>query len=81
MNTVEFLTYLRSLDIQVFIDGEKFRANAPDRMLTPELRAEIQERKAEIIKFLEASNRTNNQNFKPLLPISHSGNLPLGISK
>ncbi|MCW5318207.1 amino acid adenylation domain-containing protein [Nostoc sp. KVJ3] len=81
MNTVEFLTYLRSLDIQVFIDGEKFRANAPDGIITPELRAEIQERKAEIIEFLEASNRTNNQSFRPLAPISRSGNLPLSFAQ
>ncbi|MEH2149116.1 amino acid adenylation domain-containing protein [Nostoc sp.] len=81
MNTVEFLAYLRSLDIQVFIDGEKFRANAPDGILTPELRAEIQERKAEIIEFLEASNRTNNHSFKPLVPILRSGNLPLSFAQ
>ncbi|MBN3989154.1 MAG: amino acid adenylation domain-containing protein [Nostoc sp. NMS2] len=81
MNTVEFLTYLRSLDIQVFIDGEKFRANAPDGILTPELRAKIQERKAEIIEFLEASNRTNNHSFKPLVPISRSGNIPLSFAQ
>lgn len=81
MNTVEFLTYLRSLDIQFFIDGEKFRANAPDGIITPELRAEIQERKAEIIEFLEASNRTNNHSFKPLVPISRSGNIPLSFAQ
>ncbi|WP_375443148.1 amino acid adenylation domain-containing protein [uncultured Nostoc sp.] len=81
MNTVEFLTYLRSLDIQVFIDGEKFRANAPDEILTPELRAEIQGRKAEIIEFLAASNRTNNHSFKPIIPISRSGNLPLSFAQ
>ncbi|MDZ8086286.1 MAG: amino acid adenylation domain-containing protein [Nostoc sp. DedQUE12b] len=81
MNTVEFLSYLRSLDIQVFIDGEKFRCNAPEGIITPELRAEIQERKAEIIEFLEASNRTNNHSFKPLVPISRSGNLPLSFAQ
>ncbi|MHC5741519.1 MAG: amino acid adenylation domain-containing protein [Nostoc sp.] len=81
MNTVEFLTYLRSLDIQVFIDGEKFRCNAPEGIITPELRAEIQGRKAEIIEFLEASNRTNNHSFKPLVPISRSGNLPLSFAQ
>lgn len=75
MNTVEFLSYLRSLDIQVFVDGEKFRCNAPEGILTAELRVEIQERKAEIIEFLEATNRTNNHSFRPLVPISRSGNL------
>ncbi|MHC5769305.1 MAG: amino acid adenylation domain-containing protein [Nostoc sp.] len=81
MNTVEFLTYLRSLDIQVFIDGEKFRCNAPEGIITPEMRAEIQGRKAEIIEFLEASNRTNNHSFKPLVPILRSGSLPLSFAQ
>ncbi|MDZ8108273.1 MAG: amino acid adenylation domain-containing protein [Nostoc sp. DedQUE12a] len=81
MNTVEFLSYLRSLDIQVFIDGEKFRCNAPEGIITPELRAEIQERKAEIIEFLEASNRTNNHSFRPFVPISRSENLPLSFAQ
>ncbi|MBN3892531.1 MAG: amino acid adenylation domain-containing protein [Nostoc sp. JL31] len=81
MNTVEFLTYLRSLDIQVFIDGKKFRCNAPEGIITPELRAEIQGRKAEIIEFLEASNRTNNHSFKPLVPILRSGSLPLSFAQ
>jgi amino acid adenylation domain-containing protein len=81
LNTVEFLTYLRSLDIQFFIDGEKFRCNAPDGILTPELRAKIQEQKAEIIEFLETSNRTNNHSFRPLAPISRSGNLPLSFAQ
>ena len=81
MNTVEFLSYLRSLDIQVFIDGKKFSCNAPEGTLTAKLRAEIQQRKAEIIEFLEATNRTNNHSFKPLVPISRSGNLPLSFAQ
>ncbi|MFN6461918.1 MAG: non-ribosomal peptide synthetase [Nostoc sp. DedVER02] len=81
MNTVEFLSYLRNLDIQVFIDSEKFRCNAPEGILTAELRAEIQERKAEIIEFLKVNNHTNNHSFKPLLPISRSENLPLSFAQ
>ncbi|MEH2415117.1 amino acid adenylation domain-containing protein [Nostoc sp.] len=81
MNIVEFLSYLRSLDIQVFIDGKKFRCNAPEGTLTTELRAKIQERKAEIIEFLEATNPTNNHSFRPLIPISRSENLPLSFAQ
>ncbi|WP_414568457.1 amino acid adenylation domain-containing protein [Nostoc sp. CCY 9925] len=81
LNTVEFLSYLRSLDIQVFIDGEKFRCTAPEGIITAELRAEIQKRKAEIIEFLEVSNRTNNHSFRPLVPISRSQNLPLSFAQ
>ncbi|MCC5645525.1 amino acid adenylation domain-containing protein [Nostoc sp. CHAB 5824] len=81
MNIVELLSYLRSLDIQIFIDGEKFRCNAPEGTVTAELRAEIQERKAEIIDFLKANNPTNNHSFRPLVPISRSGNLPLSFAQ
>ncbi|KYC42605.1 non-ribosomal peptide synthetase [Scytonema hofmannii PCC 7110] len=81
MNTVEFLSYLRSLDIQVFISDKKFRCNAPEGTLTAELRAEIQERKTEIIEFLEATHHASKHSFRPLVPISRSGNLPLSFAQ
>jgi amino acid adenylation domain-containing protein len=81
LNTVEFLSYLRSLDIQVFLDGEKFRCNAPEGIITAELRAEIQKRKAEIIEFLEVFNRKSSHSFRPLVPISRSQNLPLSFAQ
>ncbi len=81
MQTIEFLAYLRSLDIQVFIEGEKFRCNAPEGILTAELRAEIQARKPEIIAFLAATHHPSRHNFKPLVPISRSKNLPLSFAQ
>ena len=81
MQTIEFLTYLRSLDIQVFIEGEKFRCNAPEGTLTAELQAEIQARKSEIIAFLAATHHPSHHNFRPLVPISRSGNLPLSFAQ
>ncbi|MDP8966095.1 MAG: condensation domain-containing protein, partial [Cyanobacteriota bacterium] len=81
MKTVEFLSYLRGLDIQVFVEGERLRCNAPEGTLTPELRAEIQERKAEILSFLIAANRTTNNTSRPLLPISRNGTLPLSFAQ
>ncbi|WP_295615448.1 non-ribosomal peptide synthetase [Chamaesiphon sp. GL140_3_metabinner_50] len=81
MQTIEFLAYLRSLDIQVFIEGEKFRCNAPEGILTAELRAEIQARKSEIIGCLAATNHPHHHNFKPLVPISRSRNMPLSFAQ
>ncbi len=81
MKTVEFLSYLRGLDIQVFVERERLRCNAPEGTLTPELRAEIQERKAEILSFLIAANRTTNNTSRPLLPISRDGTLPLSFAQ
>lgn len=45
MNTFEFLSYIRSLDIQIFVDGDVLRCNAPEGTLTPALCTEIQEKK------------------------------------
>jgi amino acid adenylation domain-containing protein len=81
LKIVEFLSYLRSLDIQIFLEQEKLRCNAPEKTLTPELRAEIQQRKAEIIEFLKAANRTTNYTYTPLIPILRSGNPPLSFAQ
>jgi hypothetical protein len=81
LKTVEFLSYLRGLDIQVFVESDRLRCNAPEGTLTPEIRAEIQERKAEIITFLRAANRTSSNPSTPLVPISREGTLPLSFAQ
>ncbi|MBD1881802.1 non-ribosomal peptide synthetase [Coleofasciculus sp. FACHB-T130] len=81
MKTVEFLSYLRSLDIQVFVDGERLRCNAPEGSLTAELRAEIAERKAEILSFLRTANVTKNATPISLTPISRDRNLSLSFAQ
>ncbi|MBD1926389.1 amino acid adenylation domain-containing protein [Trichocoleus sp. FACHB-90] len=81
MKIVEFLSYLRSLDIQVFVDEERLRCNAPEGSLTAELRAEIAERKAEIISFLRAANVTTNATPISLTPISRDRNLSLSFAQ
>ncbi|NMG11915.1 non-ribosomal peptide synthetase [Brasilonema sp. UFV-L1] len=82
MKTVQFLSYLRSLDIQVFVEDERLRCNAPEGILTPELRAEIQERKAEIIEFLKAAHYTTSYTSTPLVHISRNTTvLPLSFAQ
>jgi len=78
---VEFLSYLRSLDINIFVEGEILRCNAPEGILTPELRAEISHKKAEIISFLKAANRTSNFTPTPIVPLGRDGNLPLSFAQ
>ncbi|WP_293128194.1 non-ribosomal peptide synthetase [Microcoleus sp. bin38.metabat.b11b12b14.051] len=81
MNIVEFISYLRSLDINIFVEGERLRCNAPEGIITPELRAEISQTKAEIISFLQAANRTSNFTLAPIVPIARDGNLPLSFAQ
>jgi len=89
LKTVEFLSYLRSLDIQVFVEGDskaapeelRLRCNAPEGTLTPALRTELQARKAEIVSFLRQANITTNANSTGIVPISRDGTLPLSFAQ
>ncbi|MEG5025754.1 amino acid adenylation domain-containing protein [Microcoleus sp. AT8-B1] len=78
---VEFLSYLRSLDINIFVEGEILRCNAPEGIITQELRAEISQKKAEIISFLKAANRTSSFTPTPIVPVGRDGNLPLSFAQ
>jgi amino acid adenylation domain-containing protein len=72
LNTVEFLSYLRQLDIQIVVEDERLLCSAPEGTLTPELRTEIQKRKPEIIALLTIHT--------PILP-SHLANPPLSFAQ
>ena len=80
MNTVEFLSYLRSLDINVFVEENRLRCNAPKGALTPDLRRELQKRKLEIISFLQKNTVTNVTSPK-LVSIPRDGSLPLSFAQ
>ncbi|MEG3848719.1 non-ribosomal peptide synthetase, partial [Microcoleus sp. herbarium13] len=74
---VEFLSRLRSLDINVFVEGEILRCNAPEGVMSAEMRAEIFNRKGEIISFLKAANCTAAN----IVPVSREGILPLSFAQ
>lgn len=52
MTTAEFLSRVRDMGINLWVDGDDLRYSAPKGTLTPELRAEMVERKAEILALL-----------------------------
>ena len=56
MDIVEFVNYLRKLDINLFLEGDRLRCNAPQGAITAELKSEMSGRKAEIIAFLQQAN-------------------------
>ncbi len=64
MTTLEFLSYLRDRDILVRVDGDRLRISAPRGGLTPKLRSELVERKAEILAFLQMA-ATEAPHIKP----------------
>ena len=80
MKIVEFLSYLRGLDVQVVVDGDRLRCNAPEGALTPALRIELAERKAEIISFLRQANVNTGSTAISLLPASRK-TVPLSFAQ
>ncbi len=55
MTTGEFLVQLRSLDVDLWLDGDRVRCSAPAGALTDELRAELGRRRTEIEAALRAA--------------------------
>lgn len=54
----EFLAELCRRDVKLWADGDRLRCNAPKGTLTPALKAQLSDRKAEILQFL--NNKGNS---------------------
>jgi len=77
MTTAEFLSTLRTQDIQYWVEGEKLCYSAPPGALTLDLVGELRKRKAEIVALLrEASDIPPG-----ILPVSRDSNLPLSFAQ
>ena len=85
----EFLSYLSDLDIRLWSEGVsgappeevRLRCNAPKDALTPALRAELADRKAEILAFLNNANLTGRSTLEPIRPVPRDGNIPLSFAQ
>jgi amino acid adenylation domain-containing protein len=76
-STNELLVYLRGLDIQLWVDQGRLRFNAPQDVMTAELKAEIASHKAEIIKLLNQVSPAST----PIPIISRQQNLELSFTQ
>jgi amino acid adenylation domain-containing protein len=65
----EFLGYLRSLDIEIWTEGENLRIRAPKDTLTPDLRAQLTERKSGILDFLRQVDLLQKSRLSPIQPL------------
>jgi hypothetical protein len=77
----EFLSYLRSLDIHLWVEEERLRYNAPKGVLTQELREQLRARKTEILAFLRQANVSAHASVQPIEPIPHDQPLPLSFNQ
>ena len=72
MSVAAFLSELRRRDIRVRIDGDRLRCNARVGALTPELRAELRERKGDIVAFLRSAEAVAQQQ-SAIVPLQQNG--------
>ncbi|GFZ92173.1 non-ribosomal peptide synthetase [Okeania sp. KiyG1] len=77
MKTLEkFLDELASQDVKLWVEDERLRCNAPEGVLTSELRIQLSDRKQEIITFLQQANLKTDSQQNQIKPIELNGNPP-----
>lgn len=82
MNIEQFLTHLHSLQVKLWLeDDTQLRCSAPDDVLTPELIAQLQARKPEIIAFLQQANLVNQKKVTSIPSTPRTDKLPLSFAQ
>jgi amino acid adenylation domain-containing protein len=81
MKTIVLLAQLRSMDVQLWLEEDRLRFDAPEGVLTANWRAELVAHKAEIIAFLRDSAAATRVVPPPLLPVARTGALPLAFAQ
>ena len=79
--TGEFVSRMRSLNVELWADGDRLRCNAPKEVLTPDLAAELKGRKQEILAYLHAANGMGTVGAPALVRASRDGDLPLSFAQ
>ncbi|MDJ0706013.1 MAG: condensation domain-containing protein [Leptolyngbyaceae cyanobacterium MO_188.B28] len=77
----EFLSDLRRLDVQLWLDGDNLRIKAPKGTPTSTLLAQLKERKPEILTFLRQTDSVPQTAAAPIQPISRQVDPPLSFAQ
>jgi amino acid adenylation domain-containing protein len=62
------LSRLRAMGVQLTLEGETLRVNAPKGALTPELQSELRSSKAELLQLLRFAQRSNRESAAGPIP-------------
>jgi amino acid adenylation domain-containing protein len=81
LSTVEYLSYLRGLNVNVSAEAGRLRINAPAGVVTPEIQKELTARKTEIIDFLKEAAQAGRLLPPPIVRASRAQNLPLSFAQ
>ncbi|MBP5973791.1 amino acid adenylation domain-containing protein [Brasilonema sp. CT11] len=81
MTTIEFVSYLNSLGIKVWLEGDQLKYVAPKGVMNPDLKNKLLAYKSEILAFLEEAKSATDSSFQPIPSIDRSGELPLSFAQ
>ena len=81
MTTLEFLSYLNSLGIKLWLEGNQLSYRAPLGVMNQDLKKELLGRKTEILAFLEEAKSATHSNSNPIVPVERSVELPLSFAQ
>jgi aspartate racemase len=69
------MAHLGALGVKLAVDGERLRVSAPGGTLTPDLQAELAQRKAEIMAFLRPLGFSSDSDSPTMRPVERHGPL------
>jgi amino acid adenylation domain-containing protein/non-ribosomal peptide synthase protein (TIGR01720 family) len=81
MTIIEFVSYLNSLGIKIWLEGDQLNYRAPKGVMNPDLKNKLLGRKSEILTFLEEAKSATDSSFEPILSIERSKELPLSFAQ
>ncbi|WYL98779.1 MAG: amino acid adenylation domain-containing protein [Gloeotrichia echinulata CP02] len=81
MTIVDFLSRLQSLGIKVWLEGEQLSYRASKGVMTAALKAELVQRKTEIIAFLKEAKIATQATAAPIVAVDRKGLLPLSYAQ
>ncbi|HKP12635.1 MAG TPA: condensation domain-containing protein, partial [Blastocatellia bacterium] len=85
MTIANLMSHLQNLDVRLWIEGDRLRYSAPEGALTPALRAELAERKSEVLAFLRqattAAQAGPGFTAPPMVRADRSRPLPLSFAQ
>jgi amino acid adenylation domain-containing protein/non-ribosomal peptide synthase protein (TIGR01720 family) len=81
MKVAEFLSYLNSLDIKLWLEEDKLKYQAPQGAMTPEIKQEIGTRKPEILTFLRSATTTSKPLESVINTVARTEELPLSFAQ
>ncbi len=79
--TAGFLAKLRTLNVEVSVHEGRLRCNAPARVMTPQLRAELAEQTPEILRILQNGSAKSDQLAEGIRHTPRDSKLPLSFAQ